>query len=623
MSLLERVRNGLALTRDGHVSSLLAIARKALLTGDAPVAWLAADRLSRITGPAEAVPLLLRSAASALLGDAAGADADLRAAFHRNPEQPDVLAAALGHDDPALRQAAARRALGHADLRERAVREFAQGGAATVVIVAAHPEGIAIDAFWQGEAPLELAWRSETRAGTLALRPRGAASGGYSQRARAVIPWPGDDIGFALAAPDARAIIAPPVLNRAFAPPDNRRGAGTGPPGLLIIVPVYRDAEATRWCLDWLQAAIRHGDGRRIVVVEDASPSPEIVALTETFARDGRIQLLRQPINLGFAAAVNRALALREAGEDALIVNADAYVPAAAIDTLRTAAHAAPDIGTAVPFSNNGEDVSIPRRFRVNPLPSGEEIVQIDRIARAVNGGEVIKIPNGIGFCLYVRAEVLDAIGGFSGAYERGYFEDVDFCLRARKAGFRNVCATGAYVGHSGALSFGGDKGALVRRNLARIHAAFPGYRAESDAFFAADPLAAAARRIAEAWGAEGGAAEWRAGAPPMTPQAAGPAAPHPVATGASPSTGFTGLEDAAALRPGGFGPAEREGIARVARLRAAEGRALIVLGGGEADLALLESPSLWLTGPIDDSEIPDWLARWSIREIVRNPGAT
>ncbi|MCA1998236.1 MAG: hypothetical protein LDL25_00465, partial [Hyphomicrobiales bacterium] len=67
MTLLERVRNGLSLTRDEHVASLLEIARKALLAGDAPAAWLAADRLSRITGPAEAVPLLLRSAASALL----------------------------------------------------------------------------------------------------------------------------------------------------------------------------------------------------------------------------------------------------------------------------------------------------------------------------------------------------------------------------------------------------------------------------------------------------------------------------------------------------------------------------------------------------------------------------
>ena len=130
-------------------------------------------------------------------------------------------------------------------------------------------------------------------------------------------------------------------------------------------------------------------------------------------------------------------------------------------------------------MSNNGEFTSFPIPNAQNQLPSLEEIAAIDCVAADVNAGRIVDIPNGIGFCLYVTRACLNAVGFLSSDYHRGYLEDVDFCLRARELGFRNICAPSVFVGHVGSRSFGKEKRSLVVRNLAIADRKFPEYRAE------------------------------------------------------------------------------------------------------------------------------------------------
>src|SRR5262249_27090000 len=153
-------------------------------------------------------------------------------------------------------------------------------------------------------------------------------------------------------------------------------------------------------------------------------------------AADGRILLIRQPVNQGFARSVNRGL-IEAGGSDVLLLNADTVVPPGFLDRLRAAAYARSDIGTVTPFSNNGEYTSFPQPFRVNEMPCSAQLVMLDRAAAAANRGNIVELPNGIGFCLYVRRSCLDAIGPLPTSFGRGYYEDVDFCLRASTAGFR------------------------------------------------------------------------------------------------------------------------------------------------------------------------------------------
>lgn len=496
-TLVERARRGLATDRAGHVAGLVAACRQALAARDSRLAWLLADRLCRVTGGSQATPWLLRSAASAFLGDAPAAHRDLERAIAVNPEQPDVLEAMLRSADPARRKAAARRLAP----REEALAALAESGVQGFLRFRQADGVLSGEGFWTGASRLDLGLTHSEGALSIAIEGQQIRGGPFGWHGRVELPWPARARAMAISC-EAPGIELEPALLRALpgTPPASRRALPpTEAPDLMIIVPVHGDPEATRTCFDFLGALTPSGYRLRIVAVDDASPHAGITALLDRLAAEGRITLLRHRFNLGFAAAVNHALDLREPGEDVLLLNADAYLPQGALETLRAVALAAPENGTVTPFSNNGEDMSLPRRFTVNALPGPDRIRRLDALARQVNGVHAEEIPNGVGFCLYIRAPLLEAVGGFSHGYERGYFEDVDFCLRARGAGFRNLCATGAYVGHSGSLSFAGEKRALVRRNLARIHANFPEYRDLADAFAATDPLAEAAMRIVAA----------------------------------------------------------------------------------------------------------------------------
>jgi len=122
-------------------------------------------------------------------------------------------------------------------------------------------------------------------------------------------------------------------------------------------------------------------------------------------------------------------------------------------------------------------------------MPDAAQLVEIDRAVASANAGKFVDLPSGIGFCLYVRRDCLDAVGPLSTAFGRGYCEDVEFCLRVTDAGFRNVCATDTFVAHAGSQTFREERRALVVRNLRKIDVLYPAYRRASAAFVAADPL--------------------------------------------------------------------------------------------------------------------------------------
>jgi GT2 family glycosyltransferase len=261
---------------------------------------------------------------------------------------------------------------------------------------------------------------------------------------------------------------------------------------VTVIVPVYDDYDATRACIQTLREEL---SDCRVVLVNDASPDKRLGDYLKDVATDNRIELIVNTDNIGFVASVNNALARTTCG-DVLLLNSDTIVPKGLIKRLTAAARLSPDIGTVTPLSNNGEFVSFPLANQNNPWGSRSEVEKIDGIAARVNSGQIVDLPTGIGFCLYVTRACLERVGPLSENYTRGYLEDADFCLRARDQGFRNVCATSVYVGHAGSRSFGREKRSLVVRNFRILERRFPKYRAECAAFMAADPLCAARRAI-------------------------------------------------------------------------------------------------------------------------------
>ena len=234
-------------------------------------------------------------------------------------------------------------------------------------------------------------------------------------------------------------------------------------------------------------------------MIDDAGPDPRLAEDLGALAAEGRITLLRNERNLGFPGTVNRGLALHP-DRDVVLLNADTLTAGDWLARLRTAAYSRPDVASVTPFSNDATILSHPlpkEREPASPPPTLDETVAFDAAARTANTGLTIEIPTAVGFCVYLRRDALDETGPLDAeSFGRGYGEENDLCLRARRLGLRHLAAADVFVAHVGGRSFGRSKTPLVARNTRVLERLHPGYGAMISAFIHADPLMAARRRI-------------------------------------------------------------------------------------------------------------------------------
>jgi glycosyltransferase involved in cell wall biosynthesis len=234
-------------------------------------------------------------------------------------------------------------------------------------------------------------------------------------------------------------------------------------------------------------------------VIDDASEEPELATALDALARRRRITLIRHRRNQGFPASANEGLRVA-AGRDVVLLNSDTLVAPGWLEVLRAVAYSAPDIGTVTPLSNDASIVT----YR-HDLPDLVGTARLDALARLMNGTTAVDIPVGVGFCLYLRRACIDAVGRFrADIFAQGYGEENDFCLRARRLGWRSVAAPGVFVAHVGGHSFGAAAQYLRVRNGALLERLHPGYQMLIETHLRADPLAPARRRLDLArWGGQ------------------------------------------------------------------------------------------------------------------------
>ena len=254
-----------------------------------------------------------------------------------------------------------------------------------------------------------------------------------------------------------------------------------------IVVPVHRGAEAARRCIESVLSATPSVPFE-LIVVNDACPEPELVRWLRDQAERSRLTLIEQAQRFGFAAAVNRAVALHPE-RDVVILHSDTEVAHDWLDRLAASAAQPPDVGMVVPFTNYGGSACYPRSAARNAMPEGQTLASLDRLFSRANANASVTIPLAVGPCLFVRRRCLDAVGPFDGAPLGGdYGVELDFCLRASGAGFRHALAADVYVWHWGEASFGGEAQSLAARSeraLGRLYPHYPALRAE---FSARDP---------------------------------------------------------------------------------------------------------------------------------------
>lgn len=185
--------------------------------------------------------------------------------------------------------------------------------------------------------------------------------------------------------------------------------------------------------------------------IDDASDAGREVAPLLVEAR-GRVQSRMRIIQFRKHQHYTRgcAYSFSMAQGDLLFVSHDMILTADCIERMRQVAAADPAHGLVRACSNYVD--CFPHHV-VTPPEMPRNIADVRNFSHLVSehaGGAFMEDPFLVGDVMLIRRDVLDRVGAMDDRYY-GYFGDVDYGLRVQHAGYRLVCAKGAWLFHEGA----------------------------------------------------------------------------------------------------------------------------------------------------------------------------
>jgi GT2 family glycosyltransferase len=211
-----------------------------------------------------------------------------------------------------------------------------------------------------------------------------------------------------------------------------------------LIVLAWNRWDLTERCLTTLFGTDL-GDAEVLVV--DNGSMDETPARLSRLQEEGRIRALFLPRNLGFVRGNNAGIEAAAPGSDVVLLNNDlVFAQRDWLARLRACAHAADDVGIVGCrlIQPNGRLLHAGTYI----LPDTMWGQQIGSAEKDLGQYTCDRDVEGIVFaCAYIRREVIAAIGGLALDFE-SYFEDTDYCLRARAAGFRTRLCGGVTLVH-------------------------------------------------------------------------------------------------------------------------------------------------------------------------------
>lgn len=276
---------------------------------------------------------------------------------------------------------------------------------------------------------------------------------------------------------------------------------------VVVVVPVHNGGDVVARCLD---SVLRWTRGARIVVIDDASTDPATVALLDTHASAGHLELVRHADNRGYTVTANEALHL-DPDTDVVLLNSDTEVGPMWLQRLRWVAASRAEVATVSAVSDNAGAMAMPSPGVANPWPAH---LPWDEIALAAAQADLpwsVVAPTGHGFCMLVRREAITRLGGFDEAlFPRGYGEENDFCQRAVAEGMVNLVAGHVMVRHARGQSFGSERELLIAEGRQAVDGRHPTYTQQVGAWMSGSAMAGLRARHTELLAQVGQAARVR-----------------------------------------------------------------------------------------------------------------
>lgn len=227
---------------------------------------------------------------------------------------------------------------------------------------------------------------------------------------------------------------------------------------ISVIIVNYNTKNLLRNCLNSVFKTIKDISSE-ILLVDNASQDGSLAMLREEFLK---VQVIENSENRGFAAANNQALSLMK-GRYALLLNSDTILTQNAVYELFSFLETHPEAAMAsgqllnADGSKQNSIANFPSLLTLFfNVPLLEMIFPQKYPSKRYPHKDPIEIDSGIGACLLVRRKAIEEVGPFDERYFF-FFEETDWALQMKLAGWKIFHVPTAYIYHFQGQSIGHD----------------------------------------------------------------------------------------------------------------------------------------------------------------------
>ncbi|EFX52317.1 glycosyltransferase, group 2 family protein [Streptococcus cristatus ATCC 51100] len=243
---------------------------------------------------------------------------------------------------------------------------------------------------------------------------------------------------------------------------------------VCIVILNYNNCEDTIECVQSLRSAI-NSEKYKIVIVDNASTNDSVSKLNNILSP---IEIIVSSENRGYAHGNNIGIKYAEqAGYEYIcILNNDTIIDVDFIETCKNELKNSAQVAFVSPALVEYKDNNLIQST------GGDIFINKGIVTLKNHGARRIELPPKIesdyigGACIMFRTSILKNIGYIPENYFL-FFEETEWCYKAQKMGYKNICLTDSYIYHKGSVSIKSVSGlqeylmarnrvVFVRRNI-------------------------------------------------------------------------------------------------------------------------------------------------------------
>ena len=196
---------------------------------------------------------------------------------------------------------------------------------------------------------------------------------------------------------------------------------------LSIIIPVKNLRDITQTCLESLDA---YTENYELILIDDGSDDKDTIEYLNNVKKD---KLIRNEKSVGWCKAINQGLK-EVKGDYVVFSNNDVVFTANWFEKMFAHFNKDKDLGVLGPTTNKVDGFQ-----HIDYNKEGVDFQETDILTF---------------FNVMIKKEVIDKIGGLDERFGLGGQDDADYCIRARKEGFKVGIARDVFIYHYGSATF-------------------------------------------------------------------------------------------------------------------------------------------------------------------------